>query len=503
MYKSIQADKDTYITNKIVRGLPKTGSNVGSAGSLDLFKLYGATYSGSTPNTELSRLLVHFDLEVLRELVSQGKIDFSDPSFWCRLTLKDVYGGQPTPTNFTVSVFPLSGSFEEGLGRDVVYYSDSDACNWVSSSSGVSWFITGCFKPCNAQLGGGDYITSSTSIANTEATQYFKTGLEDLSVDVTTLVSATLAGELPDSGFRISFTNSIEGNSKTYFVKRFGTHTTYDESKRPALKFGFDDSMTDDTQNLTFDVSCNLFLRNYSGGGLSNILSGSSLTGISGSNCIILKMSTPISGGSYNLFFTGSQFSYGSTGKAFVSGTYYASVSLPSSDPILSQHLLVSSSLKFTPIWTSLDGTVVYVSGSTVQAYPPRRTGSFVPKNYVVNVLGLRDSYKTTEEGLVRVNIFDQSSPLIKVVRVPVELPGAVVKNVFYQIRNSVTDEVIVPYDAQGNATKVSSDSEGMFFKLDPGSLTQGRTYVVDIVIDSNGTKTTYRDASPVFRVVS
>ena len=189
MYKFVNSDRDAYITNKVVKSSFRTGSNVGSAGTLDLFKLYGATYSGSFPNTELSRLLVHFDLSEIRELHDRGKIDVDDPSFWCRLTLSDVYGGQPTPSNFTVSVFPLSGTFEEGLGRDVVYYSDSDTCNWVSSSYGSAWLVTRCAGACSAPLGGGDYITSSVSIPNTEVTQFFKTGEEDLSVDVTAIIS--------------------------------------------------------------------------------------------------------------------------------------------------------------------------------------------------------------------------------------------------------------------------------------------------------------------------
>jgi len=99
------------------------------------------------------------------------------------------------------------------------------------------------------------------------------------------------------------------------------------------------------------------------------------------------------------------------------------------------------------------------------------------------------------------VNVFDQTSPLVKVTRVPVELPGVVVKSVYYQVRDTVTNEVVVPFDDVKNSTKVSSDSEGMFFKMDVSGLTTGRTYVVDIMISHDGTKTKYTNISPVFRV--
>ena len=40
MYRIVQSDKDTYITNKIVGQIRVTDANVGQAGTIDLFKLY-------------------------------------------------------------------------------------------------------------------------------------------------------------------------------------------------------------------------------------------------------------------------------------------------------------------------------------------------------------------------------------------------------------------------------------------------------------------------------
>ena len=63
MYIIATASADTYITNKIVDGSRTEDANVGRAGTLDLFKLYNETISGSTGyHTELSRILVKFDL---------------------------------------------------------------------------------------------------------------------------------------------------------------------------------------------------------------------------------------------------------------------------------------------------------------------------------------------------------------------------------------------------------------------------------------------------------
>jgi hypothetical protein len=104
-------------------------------------------------------ILVNQFVKTVEMLSIQKKIDIDDDSFFCKLVLKDVYGGQPTPNNFTVSVFPLSASFDEGIGKDVSYYSDRDVCNWMSSSLTSAWFMSGCAAACFA-TGSGDYITS-------------------------------------------------------------------------------------------------------------------------------------------------------------------------------------------------------------------------------------------------------------------------------------------------------------------------------------------------------
>src|SRR5574343_790966 len=183
MYKILKADRDSYITNKVISGERVYNSNVGSAGSLDLFKLYGITQTNNVDNTELSRVLIHFNLDPLVTLFQNGQIDPSNPSFKCYLKLFDVYGGQTTPNNFTVNIYPLSKSFEEGLGRDVVYYSDLDSCNFISASSTSNWIMSGCEMPGfpNESV---DYIVSNSSNVSYLSTQLFESGEENLEVDV-------------------------------------------------------------------------------------------------------------------------------------------------------------------------------------------------------------------------------------------------------------------------------------------------------------------------------
>jgi len=494
MYRTLKSDKDTYITNKVISAKSRVSGNVGLAGTIDLFKIYDQAPDSAGVTNEISRALVHFDLQYLKDLYYSGSVDISDDSFFCRISLKDVFGGQPTPSDFTVSVFPLSASFEEGLGKDLVYYSDVDASNWLSSSRGTLWNSEGCSS------GGGstqtcDYITGSLSISNTEVKQIFTKGTEDLLVDVTSIVSATLTGELPDRGFRITYSGSIETDSNTYFVKRFASRHAYDETKHPRLVFGFDDSITDDTQNLTFDTDCKINLYNYIKGDLINLKSGSSE--LTGSNSLKLKLVTETGG--FSLTFSGSQFSLGSNS---VSGTYTSTVNIPSSNATIAARIAESGSVKFTPVWISNDSTLVFVSGSKVEMKKPTRSSSATKKKfYRVSVTGIEDAYSSNEDISARVFIFDDSNPYIKLVKMPVALSGIVLEKVYYSIRDAQTGKVVIPFDETKNSTKVSSDSDGMFFVFNSSNLDVDRTYVVDIMVKINGVKSVYQDASSAFRV--
>ena len=506
MFRVLKADKDAYITNKYIDGYQAVSGNVGLAGTLDLFKLYGNTIitieDDKIPQVELSRVLIHFDLNPLQELVTANRVDITHSSFKCFLSLSDVYGGQPTPSNFTIDVFPLSASFVEGFGKDVAYYSDEDKCNFLSSSQDNAWLNKGCEKACFS-TGSGDYITSSITIATTKVSQVFVTGTEDLMVDVTSLVSATIKGDIPNRGFRLSYTSAIEANTKTYFVKRFASRHAYDESKHPKIIVKFDDSILDDTSNLYLDTqtSASLFLYNYVHGQLTNLLSGTSNTSVSGSNCILLELQSEVTDiGKYSLYFTGSQHK---TGNNYNSGIYSASVTLPLSNTNIKASFNLTGSVVFTPIWTSVDRKVTYVTGSNIIARAPERISHRLnPRRYTVGVAGISADYTSEEEVSLRVYIFDQNDPHIIAKRMPLELPGVSLRNVHYAIRNAATDEYAIPFDTTHGSTRVSSDSKGMYFNFNTNALTTLNLYIIDIMIVVDNLQQKYLNISSPFRII-
>lgn len=496
MYKIIKSDKDTYITDRVINSKRTYNSNVGIAGTIDLFKLYGASFSGSSPNRELSRALLHFDLSDIKKMLSDQKIDPGHPSFFAKLHLTDVYGGQPTPNKFTLTVSPLSRSFEEGNGKDVTLYADLDISNFLTSSYGdEKWLGIGC-------SGSGsvgticDFFTGSL-----ETTQFFKTGEEDLEVDVTSAISGVLAGAIPDNGFRVSFSELEENDLHTYFVKRFASRQAYDESKHPKLLIGFDDSIQDTTQGMSLDSNVTAFLFNYDRGQPSNLkVPGGEVTG---SNCIALRLKLPISGGISEFVFTGSQHY---NGIFSTTGVYSASIYLPSSNTHLANAIITTGSANLTPVWTSLDGTNVFLTGSKLSATSPVRGEKHLSsKDFTVTAYGVRDIHSITENVFVKVSIFDQNSPLIKAVKRPVDSPATlqgVVSDAFYSVRDVLAQKAVIPFDTEKGSTRLSCDAHTMFFNLDMSNFVPERSYVIDVMLKFGGEYQVHKDVSPVFKVV-
>ena len=226
MYLIVTASKDTYITNKIIDSSYRArDANVGQAGTIDLFKLWNESkISGTVRPTEISRAFIKFDLDRIHAL-TQSAIDLNHSTFEAKIKLFDILGGQATPANFKLQIYPLSRSFDEGIGRDVSTFGDLDSCNFITSSYSDStanlWNMSGA--SASGMLGSSDidYITSGTlnqSLVDFGKSQTFVKGNEDLEINVTTILSATLAGQIPNHGFRIAFTGSEETDQKTRFV---------------------------------------------------------------------------------------------------------------------------------------------------------------------------------------------------------------------------------------------------------------------------------------------
>lgn len=507
MYRIFKSTKDAYLTDRIVSGDRKHSANTGRAGTIDIFKLCGFNYSGSVSLTELSRGLIKFDTDSVRQLVSSGTISLTDSSFKVYIKLFDVYGGQTTPQNYKLILYPLSKSFDEGIGRDVSYYSDSDVCNFLTSSydSDTGLYSTWNASGSNAKglLGSSDIdIIASGSIGsgvqNLFVTQSFIDGTENLFVDVTHIISATLTDQLPDCGFRISLFETYENNNKSYFVKRFATKDCVTNNLRPQLIVKYN-NCKNDTGEFVFDISSTKYLYNRTRSGLTNLFSGS--TQLTGTNCVLMRLETEHSGSTYTFFSTGSQYTFNNS---LVSGTYVASINVPSTDTNVRRIVQASGSFRVKEIWSTLDRSIGYFT-SSYQYFelPTSNTHDPTLREYKVAAYNCKSQYNSTE--MHRIKIFCQQKDHSHVPRrQPIITPSDFPTEMYYSIRDTKTNEVMIPFDKQHKSTKLSNDVNEFYFDLFPGDLPSGGLYAIDVLlVDGDSVELTYRNIGSLFTIMN
>ena len=503
MYRVLSASKDAYITNKIIGNTFRaTDANTGKAGTLDLFKLYDeSTLSGSDSPVEISRILIHFDLNPLREMTG-STLDIGHSSFNCVLKLHDIYGGQTTPSNFKLIAFPLSRSFDEGVGRDVIRFSDLDACNFitasVSSGTPTLWHHTGANKQGFLGSSDIDIISSGTlsgSSTNVDlfSEQTFSRGDEDLSLDVTTVVSGVIAGMIPDYGFRISFSGTNETDQKTRFVKRFASRNATNTSVRPKLIVKYNDSTTDHHNDFFFNLTGSVFINNYHRGIPSNILSGAAASEVSGDDCIILRLVS----GSFSRVITGSQHKIG---LKYVTGVYSASFSISEFESTLRNEIVAAKSATFNAFWGSTDESIGYHTGSLVIKNVERSSFENASRRILVHILNMKSEYLRTEKVRFRVFAEDIDQKIIAL-KTPIEKVSETFSKMHFRVRDFESNNIVIPFNKSDSSTRLSCDSKGMYFDFFMDTLPKGRLYVFDFLIGDRGSDLIFTDVAAKFRV--
>lgn len=512
MYRLLKSNKDAYITNRIIdNSFRAVDTNVGHAATLDLFKLFDeSTLTGSTQPIELSRLLVKFDLNYLRA-VTGSIVDLNSDSFKATLILKDVVGGQPSPANFTVIVHPISKSWDEGIGKDVGRYSDLDATNWLTASVSTGldiWNLEGAnaegaLGSTNIDIIGSGNLNDGNGFRILHKTQLFETGYENLEVDVTDIVSATLVGLLPDQGYRISFSGSHELNSSSLFVKRFGARQANNPKLHPKLVIKFDDSIHDNHQNFVFNTTGSLFMFNSVRGQLRNFVSGAAATQLSGSNALTLKLiSGSISPQVSQSFSTTVNVNQYARGQNYVSGTYIATFAISSFTSSLRREIDLVGSATFHTIWGSNDGTVPYNTGTLV--IKTSDSDNFVTheRNLIVTMPNIRQTYKLDAVPRISVNVFDTSIDMsARFTKLPIEKQSMILDVMYWRLIDVYAGEIVIPFDITDDSTRVSNDSKGMYFDFYPIDLSIGRVYGFEFLIIDNGEEIIIDRNLPTFRI--
>ena len=513
--KRYVATKDNTITNAFKANLSTrgTGSNMGASDISEVFSIYGQQ---TTSSAELSRVLVKFPTDTISAHRTNDEIPVSGSvKFYLRMF--NARHSEQLPEDFSVNVYAVSQSWEEGSGLDMETYKDktkdaTKGSNWINRLTSTTW----------KQIGG--VYHSSSYVAGTTMPNYtfhFSKGYEDVELDITSMVEEWIAGTQENYGIGVFLTSSYEayttasdsvtpkntdGVTKSYYTKRFFSRSSEFFFKRPSIEARWDSRTEDDRGNFYFSSSLapakdnlnTIYLYNYVRGQLKNIPdvgTGKVLVSLySGSNDdskpsdekLALSQCTAsvVSDGDFNV-----------TGAYVSTGIYSASFALTGSSELKTIYdVWYSSSVNSAPF----NGVKQYSTG-TIKPQTLTSPGWNQYTQYVSKITNLKSSYSKGEKARFRVFVRSRDfSPTIYTVA-KTDIEKTIIPSASYEIIRMV-DEGTVVDNSTGSTTYhtyLSYDKEGNYFDLDMSLLEPGYMYGVKFAYHTSGD---WREQEEVFK---
>ena len=168
---------------------------------------------------------------------------------------------------------------------------------------------------------------------------------------------------------------------------------------RPRLIATWDDSIDDAHKDLVFNSSASFFLKNTIGGSQTNFVSGAALTELRGQNCMLLRF---VSSSGHptletSIYVTASQLTSStstSRGTPGIKGIYSASFLLNQFSSTFFNTLKSEDELTLKEIWSSMDKTVGYYTGSVKIRKSSVSPSAFANRSILVSALGSKAEYR-------------------------------------------------------------------------------------------------------------
>lgn len=485
--KKYFATQDNTITNAFKENLVTrgTGSNMGAADILETFVIHGQTSAAiNATNAEQSRFLVQFPINEISSDMSAGVIPNDSGSLKFYLNLYNAPHGNTTPLSYSLDVFMVGEPWSEGRGLDMNNYTDLGYCNWVSASSTTGWTDSG-----------GTVVTG----AQTSASYFFETGLENLRLDVSQQVYKWLNGDNGNYGFLVRFPDADVSGSDTMYTKMFFARTSEYYNYRPTLEAWWDSARKDNRGNFNISSSAvsgednlnTLYLYNVVRGQLQNIpnLTGDTL------NIEIYSGSTGPLGDPLTIVD-----SDGNSGTSVTAGLLIEN-NVTATGIYTASFASTSSLTTVYDVWSTGSG------GSRTEFY----TGSYTPNDvtplsliyeekYVTSMPNLEASYVQGSKPTLRLFARKKNwSPNIYTKATEVVVPE-IIEDGYFQVYRMIDGTEIIPYgtgSANNYYSRLSYDVSGNYFELDTSYIEPGYAYGIKFSYYLQGT---YQEQPEVFK---
>lgn len=448
--KKYLANKDTTITNAFKPGLQyrTTGSNMGESDTGEIFRIYAQE---STSSSELSRILIGFPVSRMSEDRTNGDIPASgNVNFYLRMF--NAKHSFTLPKKYTLSILPVSRSWQEGFGKDLDSGGDEGYANWEYAQSASSGLVAWTSE-------GGDFHSGP------EVTAYFEDGDEDLEVDVSDVVEQWIGGTKDNDGLVVKLTDAIEGAVSSSYTKRFFMRGSEFFHYRPCVEARWDDSKKDNRGNFMGSSSLasaednlnTIYIYNRVRGRLANIPDV-------GTGAIYVQIwseggagtqltSTPITGGYVD------------------TGIYSASFALD------------TSLTKVYDRWFNSGLTICYHTGGIDVDSLAGNNYNPNPR-YLISMPHLKSEYYQGESARMRVSSRERDwSPNIYTVAQS-DVQQQIIDDLYYKVDRATDGLTIIDYGTGSvEYSKCSYDVSGSYFDLDMSLFESGYAYRVSFLM--------------------
>jgi hypothetical protein len=439
--KRYYATKDTTITNAYKNNLVDlaSNSNMGAADSLELFSIVG---QANTASLEQSRILVQFSTDQYTQDVDNSKVSGEVKHY---LILSNVKHPFSVPKDFNIMVAPLSRSWDEGRGIDMENYSDFGWSD-IYSGSGATWRMASENQLWSTA--GGDLLPGNQY----RKTFNFKTGLENLELDITDIFNAWKNETIPNYGLLIKLSGSFEDGTQntSFYTKKFSARGSEYFYSRPCVETRFHDSSKNDDR-YGYYPNTNNKVHFY------NIVRGKRV-GLEDTTIVSLYSSSLLNQGSLINSYTASNDHEG--------GYFTFNISL-------------DQSVIYDKWIDQATGDTLY----TGQIYRAEEKDE-IDSEYAINITNLKSKYSNNENVKLKIFVREKDWQPTIYSKAYNNVDNTYLENLYYKIFRVNDNYTIVNYSTGAlEYSKTNYNSDGNYFTLDTEIFEKDYTYGIKLAI--------------------
>ena len=199
-----------------------------------------STFGSINGTNEVSRALIKFPTDQINDTI-QNKVSGKTYDAYLKGYLANA---SEIPLNYTLFSHPVAANWNQGTGRLGNVPTTTDGVGWkyTDQSGSIVWTngtfssgITGSYT--GSDIGGGTWYTASSY----QSTQSFTNiSTKDIEMKVTNTVAAWYGTAIPNHGFILKHSSSLEFTTTSKFETKYfsaNTHTIYP----PCLEIRWDD----------------------------------------------------------------------------------------------------------------------------------------------------------------------------------------------------------------------------------------------------------------------